>query len=279
MTRSSSPGGSPSGYEPAYGGIPNLPPYATDTTKMVGTDIQANLLKNLPNYMGMVGADVGNITSNLAGQLPSDVIGLMQQQAAERGIATGTPGSPNTNAAYLRALGLTSLQLQQLGHSQLTEAMQRTPVQQTQETAVTRDLGPERAIYAAAPVPGAAARQALINAQMGMQEGRRYAGGIGGYGGGVGGYGAARAGAAPVTATPSPDYGFVPGGGRTGYFPEEVDPYTALRAFPVSYGGGGAGTGTYYSGENPTSWLDPYGTSMVEPTYDTGAVDLYQQFY
>ncbi len=189
------PANKPTGYTPEYGGIPNLPAYATDTTtqttggtsEMVGTDIAAELRKNLPMYNDLLMKDVGNIYANLGGQVAPDVISLLQQQAAERGIATGMPGAGSINAGYLRALGLTSLQLQQLGNQQLTAAMARTPIQQRQTTTQTgtttgttqRDLGPERAVYAAAPNPKAAAEQAMANAIAGMKAGQNLAGGAG----------------------------------------------------------------------------------------------------
>jgi hypothetical protein len=238
-----------SGYEPAYGGIPQLPKYTTDSTSMTGTDVQANLVKNLPNYMGMVGADVGNISQNLAGALPPDVIQQIQQQAAERGIQTGSPGSANTSAEYLRALGLTSLQLQQLGHSQLTEAMQRTPVQQTQAGTSTQDLSAQQAIYNAAPVPGAAARQAMLNAQQGMNQGRSLAGGVPVVGGGgTGGYGAASAGAGwdsrPVPSYPNIPTAYGPGGGQ-----DLINSISPIMS-PAAYSSGmayGVPTGTGYN--------------------------------
>lgn len=176
MSRGGGSPTTPTGYDPRYGGIPNLPDYTTDTSTMVGTDVQSQMLKNLPGYQAMVGADTGNIESNLAGRIAPDVISLMQQQAAERGVETGAPGAPITDAAYLRALGLTSLQLQQLGHQQLTEAMARTPIQQTQTTTTRRDLAAEKAIYASAPNPRAAAEQAIRDAQAGMGAGEVSAG-------------------------------------------------------------------------------------------------------
>lgn len=186
----------PSFWTPEYGGVPNLPSYATDTTtqttsqtgETLGTDIESEIVKNLPGYHQMLGQDVANIYANLGGQVAPDVINLLQQQAAERGIATGMPGVGGVgNAAYLRALGLTSLQLQQLGNQQLTAAMARTPVQQRQTTTqagtttgtTQRDLGAERAVYAAAPNPKAAAEQAMANAIAGMKAGQELAGGGG----------------------------------------------------------------------------------------------------
>lgn len=68
-----------------------------------------------------------NIASNLAGQIPPDVMALLNQQGAERGIATGSPGSDNANSATMRALGLTSLGLQQQGQQNLSAADARNP--------------------------------------------------------------------------------------------------------------------------------------------------------
>lgn len=193
----SKPSLAPSSYDPAYGGIPNLPPYTEDTTTQTtsgtrygtstvkGTDVQAELIKNLPNYQAMLGQDVANIQANLAGQVAPDVMSLLQQQAAERGVSTGMGGAPNVNAAYLQALGLTSLQLKQLANQQLTAAMGRTPIQQMQTTTtdertggtttgVTRqDLAAQQAIYNAAPVPSAAAQQAILDAIRGASAGAK----------------------------------------------------------------------------------------------------------
>lgn len=85
---------------------------------------------NLPGYDSLIGQDSVNIGSNLRGEIPPDVLRLLQQQAAERGVATGSPGSDNTNASYLQALGLTSLGLQEQGQKGLTAAVDRTPVPQ-----------------------------------------------------------------------------------------------------------------------------------------------------
>lgn len=168
------------GNRAAYGSIPNLPLYTTDTTKQVGTDVYSQLVQNLPGYQAMVGKSSENIGDQLAGRLPQDVIDLMTQQGAERGIATGAPGSPNANAAYLRALGLTSLGVMQGAEPQLTAAVQRTPIQQTNVQTQTTDLGAARAQYAAAPDPYLAAMAALGAGQQGIAAGRGSIGG-GGY--------------------------------------------------------------------------------------------------
>lgn len=81
----------------------------------------------IPGEAGLETQSSGLIGQELSGQLPEDVIRQLQQQGAERGVATGTAGSPNNNAAYLQALGLNSLQLEQTGESNLTAAEGRNP--------------------------------------------------------------------------------------------------------------------------------------------------------
>ena len=83
---------------------------------------------NLPNYGGMLGQRSKNIGGLLKGEVPTDVLQQIQQSGAERGVATGMPGSPNANASWLRALGLTSLGLQQQGSKEFSQAIADTPV-------------------------------------------------------------------------------------------------------------------------------------------------------
>ena len=83
---------------------------------------------NLPRYGANLSQWSGNVSSLLGGQVPTDVSQLLQRQAAERGVATGSGGSPNANAAWLRALGLTSLGLQAQGAQQFTQQVAATPV-------------------------------------------------------------------------------------------------------------------------------------------------------
>ena len=69
--------------------------------------------------------------TNLPGftPMPQDVRNLISQAGAERGVMGGqAAGSPNANAAWLRALGLTSIGQQQAGTAGLTTAIQQTPI-------------------------------------------------------------------------------------------------------------------------------------------------------
>lgn len=163
--------GAPRAYDPAYGGVPNLPRYSTDTQTTMGPDVQAQMIANLPGYQGAVAADMANIQDMLGGNVAGDVYKQIAQQIGELGIGTGTELSPANLTAFMGKFGLTSAYNTQLAHQMLTEAMQRTPIQQMQTQIMTTDLGPQRAVYAAAPEPGAAAAAALANAQQGINAG------------------------------------------------------------------------------------------------------------
>lgn len=88
---------------------------------------QSALSARIPNNPALEAKSSENIASELSGQVPQDVMNLLAQQAAERGVATGDVGGPNANAAYLRSLGLTSLEQQQVGQQNLSAADVRNP--------------------------------------------------------------------------------------------------------------------------------------------------------
>lgn len=110
-----------SGASPNYGLAATVNPFMTQQA-------QAPYIANLPNYLDLIRKRSANIGGQLAGQVPEDVTRLITQRGAERGVATGTPGGPNANAAWLQALGLTSMGLQQQGQQNLSTAIADTPV-------------------------------------------------------------------------------------------------------------------------------------------------------
>lgn len=136
------------------------------------------LQTNLPGYQQMTQQSSQNIGQQLQGQVPSDVINEILQGAAERGIMTGSPGSANANAAYLRALGLTSIGQQQAGEQNLTQAIGRTPQAQNLQLPpflVTpeqqQQAAAANAIYGAAPNPTAVSQANLAAARSGLGQG------------------------------------------------------------------------------------------------------------
>lgn len=194
----------PNTYSTAYGGIPQLPNPTTTAANAI-TGNQANLpaintlttgtaqanaagagaavAANLPGYGAMTQQASTNIGAELGGQLPADVIAQIQQQAAERGVATGSPGSPNSTASYLQSLGLNSLQLTEQGNQDLSAAVARTPTGPAVNAAnmlVTpaqeQSASAGQSIYNAAPVPSAAGAANLAAQQAGRAAGATAAG-------------------------------------------------------------------------------------------------------
>ncbi len=187
-------------YNPAYGGVPGVPSlvdvYGQATganagmlpgLNQIGANVtganQQELLNNLrvsiPGYDQMTGASSGNIESLLAGQIPTDVRNQITQSAAERGISTGLYDSPNSNAALLRSLGLTSLGLQSQGEQELTGAVNRTPQAKPFDISPLminpNDLYQSQLlanIYASSPQPAAAAAALISQQQAGYNTGR-----------------------------------------------------------------------------------------------------------
>lgn len=107
---------------------PNLQSLSDLVNSINRTAQQSANSARIPNNPALEQQSSGNIASELGGQIPGDVLAQLSQRAAERGVATGSPGSPNNNAAFLRSLGLTSLDLQQLGQQNLSAADARNPV-------------------------------------------------------------------------------------------------------------------------------------------------------
>ena len=84
---------------------------------------QAALGARIPQATALETASSANIAQELQGKVPADVMNLLGQQAAERGVITGGA----TDASYLRALGLTSLGQEQAGQQNLSAALARNP--------------------------------------------------------------------------------------------------------------------------------------------------------
>ena len=83
---------------------------------------QAANAARIPGETGLETQSSSNIGQELKGQLPADVMNQLAQQAAEAGI-----GGSSSPAAYLKALGLTSLSQENQGQTDLTAATARNP--------------------------------------------------------------------------------------------------------------------------------------------------------
>lgn len=91
-----------------------------------GAQNEANLAR-IPNAIGLEAQSSKMIEDELLGKIPADVMALLGSQAGERSVSGGMVGAPNAGAAYLRALGLTSLDQQQRGQQNLSAAYARNP--------------------------------------------------------------------------------------------------------------------------------------------------------
>ena len=150
----------------AYGSAPApvMPqitgPAATASAIQSGTAVN----NQLPGYGADLAAVGQNISSDLAGTVSPDVMAELSQNAAEHGISTGGA----TGAAYLKALGLTSLGLEQTGQQDLQSILSSLPgaaISQNPNfyptTAQTLEAGQQNSIWNAAPNPAAAAAAGL----------------------------------------------------------------------------------------------------------------------
>lgn len=110
------------------GGIGNLTSLADIINSINQGAQQAANVGRLPGGAALQQRTSDVIGSELSGQLDPGVIALLQQQGAENGIGGGMGAGANaTNAAYLKALGLTSQQEEQAGLSNLNLALAANP--------------------------------------------------------------------------------------------------------------------------------------------------------
>lgn len=187
-------------YDPAYGGIPQVSTPGSSQAASITANL-GNLASifnlggginqygaqqaagqyeaNLPGYEQMQQQSSQNILSDLSGAVSPDVQNLLSQTAAERGASSGITGSPNSNAALLRALGITSDALKARGQTELTGAIQRTPTSPLFNVASMMVSPSDQQaaqmyanLLAAAPNPAAAANQAMQNALAAIRAGQ-----------------------------------------------------------------------------------------------------------
>jgi hypothetical protein len=186
--------GSTSNYDPRFGGIPGVPDPAVaaggaiagnlgnfdDLARLTGKTNALNFGEytgRLPGYSDMSSVSSSNILSNLRGELPPDVVNLLGQKAAERGVGGGVSGSQFSNADYLRSLGLTSLDLKSKGEAGFTGAMDRLKAIPTFDPSsmftTPKDVyeaGLQSSIFKSAPVPGQAAAYNQSQATLPFQQ-------------------------------------------------------------------------------------------------------------
>lgn len=209
----------------------------------------------IPGATGLENQSSTNIASALRGEVPNDVYREMAQRSAERGVSTGSPMGANTTADLMRALGLTSLDLQNTGQTWLNNALARNPgatPANTQALVTTPAQAEALALQRQNMELDYLARMAAIN----EAENRRRTGyGGGGGGGSSGSFRPAtnwQTGAPTQTVTPTPTSGWnLPyslGNGLDTVLPgmDYYDPANdvvqpGMNYSPADYSGGGWG--------------------------------------
>jgi len=190
-------------YDPAYGGIPQVPSPQGTAAQATTANLQNlpglldlssqlnayNLAQqrgqyeaSFPNYSQMESQISQNLLSGARGELSEGTMSNLRQEAAERGVAIGQPstmGGPTvSNMNLLRNMGLTTEQLQQnalTGLAQYNALSPRTALYNPASMFTTPEQQYNAAlqanIWAAAPVPSAAAAAAMAAARSGANYG------------------------------------------------------------------------------------------------------------
>jgi hypothetical protein len=162
----------------------------------INQSAQKTALQNrIPNNPALEAQSSANIGAELQGQVQPDVIRLLQQQAAERGVGTGVGGdAASTNAAYLQALGLTSIGQMKSGQQDLSAADARNPAAPIFDPSKLL-MTPEQLAATNLGYLSEADRTRLEQEQLALEAAR--AGGGGGRGGYGSGYGGTSTGSSP----------------------------------------------------------------------------------
>lgn len=145
------------GYTAAYGGVPTLP-----STSALTSNLSNILNQTIPNFNGLTSQASGIIGSAMSGQLPQDVQDVIQNAAATQAVSGGMPGSSRMGGSLygnrsLRDLGLTSLQRQDKGFSDLISLLQGVSGTAAPTFGQAQEQDNAIAKYDAAPIPYAGA--------------------------------------------------------------------------------------------------------------------------
>lgn len=240
-------GGGATGATTPTGAATTTATYNTGKTSTANVQSISDLVNNInraaqgaantariPGAAALEAKSAANIGEELAGQVPTDVTNLLAQQAAERGFGRGVPGGPNTNAAYLRLLGLTSIGQEQAGQQNLTGAYARNPAAPIFDP-TTQILTPFQGAQLNLGYQTEADRAAEAQRALDIQAAR------GGGGGGGGGYG----------------YGGGGGGGGSPFQYGEPGTYSYGSPSTTTLSGG---LPTLNPGTDTASWLASLGT-------------------
>ena len=103
----------------------------------------------------------GNISSELSGNLPPDVLNHIKDQSAAWGVSSGVPNSGIEGNRSLRDLGLSSLDLMHQGVGDYSSILPTISQTQTVRPELQAEIAATNAQNSAAPNPAAAASYAM----------------------------------------------------------------------------------------------------------------------
>jgi hypothetical protein len=115
------------GSSSSGGNVGDLGRLTSNVTNLNIANQQAANAARIPNAPGLEAQSSKMIQDQLMGKLPADVVALLGQSAGERAVGGGMIGAPASWAAYQKALGLTSTDLQERGQRNLSAALARNP--------------------------------------------------------------------------------------------------------------------------------------------------------
>jgi hypothetical protein len=174
----------------AQGNLANLADYEAYANKIDAAQyikMMNQIRQGNPDYDKQVLLNAGMISDELAGKIPQDVVDQLTQLGAERGVQIGSPGSPNTNAALMKAFYDTSTRQQELGAKNYLNFQASIP--RTTLTDPSKFGADPNSVYTAqllanainaSPDPEQRYYQELAAAQSGIKAGRAASGGGGG---------------------------------------------------------------------------------------------------
>jgi hypothetical protein len=142
------------GYNPIFGGVPNLPT-ATGTQ----TNVSNILNQAIPGFSGLTQSATTRIDDLMNGRLPQSVINEIQDAGAAQAVAGGMPGNSRDfggvfGNSVLRNIGSAAEGRKQQGFQDLLALLQGYSGTAALTPEQTQDQENARAIYASAPIPG-----------------------------------------------------------------------------------------------------------------------------
>lgn len=141
------------GYDPRFGGVPNLP-----TSTATQSNVTSILNQAIPNFSGLTSGASSHINDLMNGRLPMSVQNDIQDAGAAQAVAGGMPGNSRDfggvfGNSVLRNIGVAGEGRKQQGFQDLLSLLQGYSGTAALTPAQTQDQDNTRAIYDSAPIP------------------------------------------------------------------------------------------------------------------------------